>query len=369
MAAVVGPVLGGLIGAGGQIGAGYAGQTGSQQGNMTQGYYDPYYNPNFVATANDAARLIGGPGIETPTDLQLFMGRVEGLNLDNKRKGRGRAELLQIRDAVESGNETDFSKFMTRSTMSVLGRMGLTVPEYVQLVKDSKIKDTRNRDEQERLRQANFNTQRDRADAAAGASSLLGDAGRYVQGGQAGAFQTGVLDRLNQGLDEQEENVLLKANFGGFQPGDALNSINQAREWAPQTALEQALAAAAGLTSGLGGGLNLTQGNVNSNNNALSGAAQIFNQQAQAANALRQNQAQFDASSLANGISAGSSAFGTAASNAGLALGAGRRDSNGLVNSNSPGGSNGSFSGAQVFPGGQVAGSNYEANNQNLFPR
>jgi hypothetical protein len=352
-----GQVLGSLVGATGQVAGGYLGQTGSQQGNNTQGYYDPYYNPNFISAANDAARLVGGQGVETPTELQGFMGRVEGLNLDNKRKSRGRAELLLMRDQIEAGNETDFSKFMTRSTMSVLGRLGMNVEEYVRLVKESKVKDTRNRAQQEELRKANFATQRDRSDAAAGASALLGDAGRYIRGGQAGAFQTGVLDRLNQGLDEQEEDVLLKSNFGGFQPGDALNSINKSREWAPQTALEQALAAAAGLTSGLGGGLNLVQGNVNSNNNALSGAAQIFNQQAQAANALRQNQNQFDASSLANGIGTGSAALGTGISNATAAFGASQPNT--TQTTSNPGYSSGN----------QVFGPNYVGNNQQLFPR
>ena len=352
------PFLGSLIGASGQATAGILGQAGSSPGNQISGSFDPYYSPNFVSTANDAARLIGGPGVETPTDYQNFIARVDNLNLDNKRKNRGRAEILKIRDAVESGNTSDFSKFMTRSTMSVLGRMGMTVPDLVRLIQESKVKEARNRAEQEEFRQANLNTQRNRADAAQGASALLGDAGRYVQGGQAGAFQTGILDRLNQNIDEQEEGLLLKANLGGFQPGVGLDDITNARQWAPQTALEQALAAASGLTSGLGGGLNLAQTNANANTNALTGAANIFSQQAQAANTLRQQGNQFDASSLANGIGAGSAALGTGFGNLGLALGAGLGPSTQQTTT-----SNGNFS-----SGDQVNGSNFQANNQNLFP-
>ena len=347
-AAAVLPLLGSLVGAGGQVAGGIAGQPSNSSADQTFTQFDPFGLPNFVTTQNDAARLLGGPGLQTPTEYQNLISRIMALPLDNKRKRRGLSQIIKIKEALDSGN--DFTgpggfSFIDKNLGSVLGRLGLDQAGLVNLIQTSNMTESRNKLAQENLRQANFRTQRDRADAAQGASALLGDAGRYVQGGEAGAFQTGVLDRINRNIDEQEDALLLRSSFGGFQPGEGLRGLGLQRTDAPQTALEQALAASAGLTQGLGGGLTLAQNTANSGNAALQGAAGLTAQQAMAANQIRASNEQASASSLASGIGAGSAAAGTGLSNFGLALGGGRQSPTTTSNAN------------------------YESNNQNLFPQ
>jgi hypothetical protein len=93
------------------------------------------------------------------------------------------------------------------------------------------------------------------------------------------------------------------------------------------------LAAAAGLTSGLGGGLEFAQRSADQQIEANLGATGIAAQQASAAANLRQQADLNNASAMANGVSGAFSSFG---SGLGTSIGAGAFGSGGTATSSNP---------------------------------
>ena len=162
----------------------------------------------------------------------------------------------------------------------------------------------------ERLRAAGLdklseNTILNRAQASASAASLLGDAGRFATGAAPTEFQSGLLDRINRNINEQEQQYLLRAQFGGFNPGVGMRDFQNMRQDSDITALTQAVQAASALMGGLQGGTQGAQQAAQQSSNASLGALGIAANQAMAANQLGQNASINRADSLANGVSGG----------------------------------------------------------------
>ena len=200
-----------------------------------------------------------------------------------------------------------------------MNRLGMTEADlFQQFDRDAKFKV-----EQAKLaeEQNGFqaDTIRNRFKTAQTANQLLADAASYASTGQTqNDAQAGFLGRINRGIDDQEEQYMLNANFGRFNPGPGSDYFNRQRTDAPQTAFEQALAQAAGLTAGLGGGLEFAQKAADSATGAFNSSSSIAAQQAAAANNLRTQANINNADNRATGISAGGAALGTGIANSSL---------------------------------------------------
>jgi len=356
---MAGAAIGGIIGAAGQIGAAELSKPSNSSANTIFPQFDPFLNSALAGSVTDALSLIGRGNIGSePTPIEQLIGRINSLGINEKLKRRALDAIGRIRDAGAFGIEDaafarnpreeqhsfgDIQRInsLTRQGLTlqdaeervlgtkktsrvpfstelrgVLNRLGLTESDFSDLLQEDS--DFRQRQETLRGELSGFNetTIRNRARAAAEASQLLGDAAGFASTGQPQSqLQTDLLNRINRGINDQEERFLLQSNFGGFQPGGGLENFARAREDAPLTALEQSLAAAAGLTSGLGGGLEFAQQSAAQSGNLAQGAANIAAQQANAANQIRARNDLAGAENFASGIAAGASSLGSAISN------------------------------------------------------
>ncbi len=346
MAAAAGVIAGAGIGAGGGIaGAILAADAASTaSGDQIFPFVDPSQNLALQASEFDALNLIGFGDIgNVPGPLDQFLARVNAMPMTNRARRRALKVISKIREAgVTSlndpvfrrttdgfrpsgalGPEAEQGKFVTDDVRSakrlrnVLAQMGVTEAEFSDILKsDIEFKENEKRLSEE-LGTRNETTIRNRATTAATASQLLADSAGFASTGLPQSdLQSDFLNRINRGIDDQEDQLLLRAQFGGFQPGAGLEGLNRQRTDATLTALEQSLAASAGLTAGLGGGLDFAQRAASLSTGAGLGAAGLSASQAIAANSIR---AQGDAASgaaLGNGIASGAAAFGTGISNA-----------------------------------------------------
>jgi len=315
-------IAGGLIGAGGSIYAAEAGKPSGSQGDLTAAHLDPYLNPALQGSISDAMQLIGrGNFGNEPSQIEQLIGRIMAMPIDNKLKRRALASIQDIREGRDPQRP--------RELTGVLGRVGLTNADLISTIEQSVAFDERQDRLREEFEPILETTVRNRAQAAQQASQLLADASGFSQFGTPQTpFQQAALDRITRGIDDQEEQFLLQANFGGFQPGAGLEDLQRARIDAPFTALEQSLAASMGLTAGLGGGLELAQQSAGQSANLGLGAAGVSAGQAQAANALRSRADLAAANARAQGIAGGFGSLGTGIANAGLIYQANRQGAN-----------------------------------------
>ena len=149
-----------------------------------------------------------------------------------------------------------------------------------------------------------------RANAASTAAGMLGEAATYASGGVPSAFQNSILDRVNRDIKDQETKTLLQAQYGGYNPGEALMGIQRMKTDSNMTALSQAIAAANALTAGLAPGLNAAQSAAGMGSNAANNSLGIAAQQATAANSLSNASSINRADSLANGVAGGANQIG-----------------------------------------------------------
>ena len=354
-----GAVLGSLIGAGGQIGASYAGQADSSSGSQESSNWNPWGVPTFAASQNDAANLLGyGDVNNTASPIDQIINKIMNAPGDSKGKRRALGAIQSLREAGATSlsndaflrhpgrrrkgelvrdndgkvlrnpdgtkmratgalNEGRRTVPHTKELIGMLRRLGLTEAEFFSTL-DRDIKFKAERDEVAKLQDGfQRDTIENRFKTATTANQLLADAAGYASTGQTqNDAQAGLLGRINRGIDDQEEQYMLRSNFGGFNPGSGADYFNRQRTDAPQTAFEQALAQAAGLTAGLGGGLDFSQRAADSATGAFNSSSSIAAQQAMAANGLRTQANLNNADNMATGISSGSASLGTGISNA-----------------------------------------------------
>jgi len=310
---LIAAILGGsAIGAGGGIAGGFLSQPGQSQGEQVAVHLDPNLNPALQGTISDALQLIGrGNFGNEPSPIEQIVGRIMAMPIDNKLKRRALASIMDIREGRDPQRPAELT--------GVLGRLGITNADLTSTIEQSIAFDERQDRLREEFQPILETTVRNRAQAAQQASQLLADASGFSQFGTPQTpFQQATLDRITRGIDDQEEQFLLQANLGGFQPGAGIERFQRARTDAPFTALEQAIAASMGLTAGLGGGLQLAQHSAGQSANLALGAAGVSAGQAQAANALRSQENIAGASGLAQGIAGAAGSLGTGIANAGI---------------------------------------------------
>lgn len=286
----------GMSAASGLTGGLLGGQGGLSPSDMIMPSFDAQSDPGLAAQQYDALNQLGFGNVNAvPGPLAQLVNRINGMSLDEKTKRRALVSLADI--------AADRSESRPGRLTQVLTRLGLTRDDVASVVQQ----DAQFRDQQaklaERLGVMNQDTVLNRAKAASAASHLLGEAGQYATGGQPSNFQQSLLNRLNRNIDDQEQAYLLRAQYGGFNPGYGLEQFQRARQDSELTALTQAVQAATALTGGLNQGLQAAQTSGGLNSGASMNALQIAAQQAQAANALAQQSSINRADSLANGLS------------------------------------------------------------------
>jgi hypothetical protein len=294
-------------------------QPSNSSADLILPHLDPHQNPALQGTISDALQLIGrGNFGNEPSQIEQLVGRIMAMPINNKIKRRALESIQDLREGNPMRRPGELGV--------VLSRVGITHADLISTIEESVAFDERRDRLREEFEPILETTVRNRAIAAQQASQLLADASGFSQFGTPQTpFQQATLDRITRGIDDQEEQFLMQANFGGFQPGAGIEGFGRQRTDAPFTALEQSLAASMGLTAGLGGGLELAQQSAGQSANLGLGAAGVSAQQAAAANALRANANAQGASGLAQGIAGGAGSFGTGIANAAIfnALGSG----------------------------------------------
>ncbi len=319
-----GILTGGALGGVGQLLASLlTGGTGGS-GDIVTPIFTPGADPLIAGTAFSAADLLGVGDVSTlPGPIEQLIGEIKATGIDAKNKRRGLETIRFIRESGIRDKEAlekagvPFGKPFN----AVLSGTGRTIDDFFDIL-DRDEEFIKSRDVlAEQSKGLNESTILNRMRTAQTASDLLGAAAGFADTGQPQTpLQEQLLSRINRGITDQESQLLLRSNFGGFQPGAGLDLIQRAREDAPLTAIEQALAVAAGLTEGLGGGLELAQTSANTQVNAGLGAAQIASNQAIAANNIRAQSELADKTNLAEGITGLFGSVGTGLSTAALSF-------------------------------------------------
>lgn len=304
--------ISGGISAAGNVAGGFLGaQGGISPGEMIIPSFDAQGDLGLAAQQYDALNQLGfGDVNAVPGPLAQLVNRINGMSIDEKTKRRA---LRSLGDIAAGRSES-----MPGRLTQILNRLGLTRSDVSSVVeRDNKFREQQ-RQLSDRLGVLNQDTVLNRAQAAASASQLLGEAGQYATGGQPSNFQQSLLNRLNRNIDNQEQAYLLRAQYGGFNPAYGIEQFQNARQDSELTALTQAVQAATALTSGLSGGLQAAQSSAGLNSGATMNALQIAAQQAQAANALNNAASINRADSLANGVAGGANALAGGFMSAGI---------------------------------------------------
>lgn len=303
-------LAGGLFSGGGSIAGGLLGQQSNSSANNILPTSDPQNNLALQSSLFDALNQIGFGDINTiPDPGARLTNQINALAIDEKTKRRGLTGLRQALNGRPITRKQDLR--------AVLSRVGLSMKDLPSILEQN---------EQFNAQQAglsdlagiNSSTVLNRAKAAENAATLLNSASQFGTTGATSAAQRGFRDQIDRNLDDQEEQLLLQAQFGGFNPSAGLEGLQRLRGDADLTAMLQAIQSAGAITQALNLGLGANQTGAGQSIQADQGALSIAAQQANAANAIRSNIDQNNATSLANGVSGAFGAFGNALAGAGL---------------------------------------------------
>lgn len=351
--------IAGILGAGGQIASGYLGGGTGGQGKTVR--YNPALDYGLQAAQFDGLNQIGFGDIDAvPGPLQRLISQLQSSAISDRTRAEAIKALTVIGNHPELLNDPGGNNF-TRDEMLGFLRDPSSIPDgrrlarnyggvdqlgakrvskmldrgespfpIVNLPKLKKVlreqgigiqdlndvlaQETAFRSEIQKLRDAGLgglqtSTILNRAEAAKSAATLLGDAGRFATGGDPSEFQSGLMNRLQKNISDQEQALLLRAQFGGFNPAAGLEGIQRMREDSDMTALTQAVQMAGALTAGLSGGSQVSQAASGQGTQASLGALGIAANQAAAANSLRQQGAVSSSESMANGLAGGTNSL------------------------------------------------------------
>lgn len=303
-----GAAIAGGLGAAGQIAGGFLGaQGGLKAGDIIMPTFNTANSLGLQSSEYDALNLLGfGDIANIPSPLQQLIGQIEALPIDNKTKRRGLNGIVTMMHGKPIDNVRKIE------TKAVLKRLGMLPKDLPSLIQRNQEFESRMTQLKKQLSPLQDETILNRAQTAQAASQLLGDAGRFTQGAPASSYQTAIMDMLNRNINDQEEQLMLRAQFGGFNPAAGLEGIGRMRQDTEMTALQQAIAAATALTAGLNAGNTQAQQASGLTANATLNSMGIAAQQAQAANQLAQQSSINKWDSIANGVSGASNMLGAA---------------------------------------------------------
>ncbi len=155
-----------------------------------------------------------------------------------------------------------------------------------------------------------------RAQAAANASQLIGDASTFGQTGEANGTVANILDRDNRQMKNLQDRIGLLTNFGGMSGAAGVKALTDADLDQNLRVLEQSLGMSNAISAALAPGQSAAAGSAAASSQNSLNAASIAAQQATAANQLRNATSLDNANSLGNAIGSASSAIGTGLANA-----------------------------------------------------
>lgn len=315
-------LLGGLIGAGGNIAGGLlaADGMGVSSGDIINSYYNPSLDAALQGSNFDLLSQIGLSNINNiPDPIQQLIGRIEQLPLEERMKRRAINFLPKAISRQEKGKDP-FDMRRGQAVKNTLRRMGIDATGLQNLVDQR----SQQQEQIQALRDAGLGgIQTDvilnRANTARTASELLGGAADFVRTGQPGNPLTqDLFARDERQLADLQDRFGVLANFGGMNQAQFAEAITDARLDQNLRLIEQQLGMSSALSNALRGGSAAgSQAASQSSGNSLN-AAQIAAQQAMASNSLRAQMNANQALSIGNGISSGASALGSAVSNSGL---------------------------------------------------
>lgn len=311
--AAAGTLAGAAIGAGGQIAGGVIGSRGGlNSADLIYANYDPTLSAALQAVNFDALNQIGaGDPYSVPTPFQDLVGRINSLPLDERTKRRALVSLENIRQ----GQDEKRPKRLT----AALSRLGLSRDDVAGILERDADYRTQQASVASQLSGLNEQTILNRARANAAASGLLGSAADFATSGQPrNGFQQSLLDNINRQINDAEEATLIRARFGGFNPGAALEQIQRARQDSNLTAIAQTIQTAQQLSQALGYGTGVASQAAGQSTSASLNAAQIAANQAMAANQLRNQTSLANAQALGQGIAGAADAFGSGIANTAL---------------------------------------------------
>lgn len=367
-----GAIIGGLLGAGGQVAGGLLGQGTGGQGKTSN--FDPNLDLATQATLFSALDPLGfGQISSVPSPFEQLVGRLNSTPMANKNRNRALAALNLIRDNPEllsdprgnnfsaeqvrgflqdpstvpegrkiadavaqkfagyggSGKQFQNAVNSTGNVVPVkrvarleaaLKRLGMTTDDLSKLVEQ----ETKFNAQMKELEDAGIGGMRtdtiiNRAKAAATAAGLIGGAASFAETGQPGnELARNLLARDENQLQNLQERLGLAANFGGINPSALFSTLSDARLDQNARLIEQQLGVSNALQASLNPAFAAASSVANQNNQTALNSAQIAAQQAMAAAGLRSQGAQASSSSLANGVGSGSSALGSMFANLGL---------------------------------------------------
>lgn len=305
---------GSALNAGGQIFGGLMGASGQMSpGDMIMPYFDPSMDAAFMAQQFDALNMLGFGNIyNNPGPYQELIGRINKSNLSERTKRR--AQLYVQNQMQQARNQPlirgDDPNYRRDRWIETSKKLGVTDADLASIIsRQNEFEAQRQRLSDAGLGKLNEQTILGRAQAAASAAQLAGAGASFATSGDVSnnPLIQSLLDRDNRQLQNLEQRLGMMANFGGLSPANFAQTLSDAQLDQQIRVLEQALGASAALSGALqpGQAANANNGQLNAN------AAQIVASQAQAANQLRAQIADNQATSLANGVSGGLGALGS----------------------------------------------------------
>lgn len=323
-AALLGGLLGGgALSAGGSIAGGLLGQSGVSSGDQIIPSFDPRSSFPLAASQFEslAASGLANPDVFLNTGpLKDVFARIQEAPIDEKIKRRA---LLELQTRIDEGEPRQAGSFFgapvyegeryPRELEHTLARLNIGLDDLPNLIErqaeyDAAIAELGD--------VGPFQTDviRNRLQANADIAEM---AGTLLRGGDSPITRTmreALRRDYGRSIDDAEERILAQAQFGGFNPSSQLEQIAEMRGDVDVDtdlqALERTLLFASGISDLLNRGTAAAQGQAGLANQANLGALGIAANQAQAANALRQQAAINDSTSLANGVAGAFSSLG-----------------------------------------------------------
>lgn len=283
-----------LMGAAANLAGAFLGQTPDNPGGQILPFSDPTFNAALQAAQFDALNQIGFGDISAiPSPVSQLINRITALPIENRLKRRAIVSIQAMMRGKKPTRGDALGETLTQLGMEKRDIQGLRERQAQYDEQMAKLSG---------LRGINTDTVMQRAMAANQASKMLGAAGQFATGGAPSDFQSQIRNSLSRNLDQQEEQLMLRAQYGGFNPGASLERITDQRLDLDLRALEKSLAAASGISSALGLGTAGAQNAGNSSISAFSNSLGMASQQALAANQIMNSNAQYNTSAMANGI-------------------------------------------------------------------
>lgn len=325
-------ILGGLIGALGQLGGGaLASQQQLSPGQQITTNYDPRFDVLNQAQQFGILNQLGfGNALRTVSPYEELVGRINQLPVDDKTKRRALA-YLEFRNNQATGQSPGIGSEGARTTPTnsfngeslteenlrgsdtynrwklVQSRLGLTESD----LQDLFAQNAAYKKQQKELSDAGLSgiqtqTVLDRARAAASSASLLGGAASLADTGRYDNPAIAELKRQDDIAQQRaQEKLGVMAAFGGINPANLFKTMTQSSLDQNARLLERALGISSALSSNLMGATGASPGDSGGTN-----AASIAAQQANALNQLRAGIADNKGTSLGNGVAGGLGTIG-----------------------------------------------------------